>query len=253
MKVLKNNFNEKKWWHCQPDNGTISLYRNGRHFLPDAGVYTYGGSASDNALRDSFRATAMHNTLTLNGATIDDSRMLGVLKNSVQTEVYDMVHTSNQSYGALRHERAVFHIKDGFFVVVDFGLGSATGNVELNWHLCPGEVIYTADELSYSCRTDFSDGNNMLFKTFCFKGIVSASDFTGTAGTSYTSDAIGSRNERPCYKVVLPKTVKDTPVRFITVIHPFAQASDLPEISAVFNSAGSITVEVDGRQYGLSL
>ena len=37
MMVLKNNNNPKNYVHCQPDNGTFSLYRNGRNFLPDAG------------------------------------------------------------------------------------------------------------------------------------------------------------------------------------------------------------------------
>lgn len=253
MLILKNNYNARPWWHCQPDNGTVSLYCNGRRFLPDAGVYTYGGSASDNAIRDSFRATAMHNTLTLNGTTIADSRMLGTFKNSAQTDVYDMVHTSNQSYGALRHERAVFRVKDGFFVVVDFAIGSATGSVELNWHFCPGDMVYSQDAKSYSCRTDFNDGNNMLFKTFCFNGTASSSDFTGNTGISYTSNAIGVRQERPCCRIALKKTETGTPVRFITVIHPFSDTSQLPEISAVFNSAAKVTVTVDGKDYVLSL
>lgn len=251
MMILKNNYNERGWWHCQPDNGTVSLYRNGRKFLPDAGVYTYGGSAADNALRDSFRATSQHNTLTLNGATIADSRMLGTFKKMDQTDVYDMVHTSNQSYEALRHERAVFRIKDGFFVVVDFALGSAQGSVELNWHFCPGDIVFSNGGDSYSCRTDFTDGNNMMFETFCFSGTSLTSTFTAKTGTSYTSSKIGERKQRPCCAVAVQKTTD--PIRFITVIHPFADASDLPEISAVFNSASKMTVTVDGKQYILSL
>ena len=251
MMILKNNYNERGWWHCQPDNGTVSLYHNGRRFLPDAGVYTYGGSTADNALRDSFRATSQHNTLTLNGATIAGGRMLGTFKKTAQTDVYDMVHASNQSYGALRHERAVFRVKGGFFVVVDFALGSAQGSVELNWHFCPGEVVFSKGDDSYVCRTDFADGNNMMFETFCFSGTSLTSDFTAKTGTSYTSSKIGECKQRPCCAVAVQKTTN--PVRFITVIHPFADASDLPEISAVFNSASKMTVIVDGKQYILSL
>ena len=251
MMILKNNYNERGWWHCQPDNGTVSLYRNGRRFLPDAGVYTYGGSASDNAMRDSFRATSQHNTLTLDGATIADGKMLGTFKKMAQTDVYDMVYTSNQSYGALRHERALFRIKDGFFVVVDFAIGSAQGSVELNWHFCPGNVVFSKGSDSYSCRTDFADGNNMMFETFCFSGTSLTSTFTAKTGTSYTSSKIGERNQRPCCAVAVQKTTD--PIRFITVIHPFAAASDLPKISAVFNTASRMTVTVDGKQYVLSL
>ena len=251
MMILKNNYNERGWWHCQPDNGMVSLYCNGRRFLPDAGVYTYGGSASDNAMRDSFRATSQHNTLTLDGATIADGRMLGAFKKTAQTDVYDMVYTSNQSYGALRHERALFRIKDGFFVVVDFAIGSAQGSVELNWHFCPGNVVFSKDSDSYSCRTDFTDGNNMLFETFCFSGTSLTSDFNAKTGTSYTSNAIGARQQRPCCAVAVQKTTN--PIRFITVIYPFSDASDIPEISAVFNTASRMTVTVNGKQHILSL
>ena len=137
-------------------------------------------------------------------------------------------------------------------MVVDFAIGSATGSVELNWHFCPGDMVYSQDAGSYSCRTDFNDGNNMLFKTFCFNGTVLSSDFTGTTGTSYTSNAIGVRQERPCCSIALQKTETGTPVRFITVIHPFSDASQLPEISAVFNSAAKVSVAIDGKDYVLS-
>ena len=251
MLILKNNYNAKPWWHCQPDNGTVSLYCNGRRFLPDAGVYTYGGSASDNAIRDSFRATAMHNTLTLDGATIADSRMLGTFKKSAQTDVYDMVHTSNQSYSALRHERHVYRIKDGFFVVVDQALGSATGSVELNWHLCPGTMDYIRQSDSYEARTTFGDGNDMSFRTFCFNGTSLATDYNVTTGTSWHSNVPGTKYERPCYTVSSNKS--GDPVRFITVIYPFANASAVPNISAMFNSVSLATVTVGDDEYVLTL
>lgn len=251
MMILKNNYNERGWWHCQPDNGTVSLYSNGRKFLPDAGVYTYGGSASDNALRDSFRATSQHNTLTLNGATIADSKMLGTFKKMAQTDVYDMVHTSNQSYSALRHERHVYRIKDGFFVVVDQALGSATGSVELNWHLCPGTMDYIRQSDSYEARTTFGDGNDMSFRTFCFNGTSLATDYNVTTGTSWHSNVPGTKYERPCYTVSLNKS--GDPVRFITVIYPFANASAVPNISVMFNSVSLATVTVGDDEYVLTL
>lgn len=40
MMILKNNNNPENKWHCQADNGTFGLYRNGRNFCPDAG-YTH--------------------------------------------------------------------------------------------------------------------------------------------------------------------------------------------------------------------
>ena len=261
MLILKNNENSGGFAHCQNDNGTISLYRNGRKFLPDAGVYTYGGSDAEDALRDQFRQTKMHNTLTYNGqnsvSTLKDkttgAELCGIYKKSVQNDIYDMVHVSNQSYGALRHERIVYRMKDGFFVVVDLGLGSATGNIELNWHMAPGTIKYVTQSDSFEARTAFSDGNNMSFRTFCFNNLTLNKGYTLTKGTSWHSDLPGRRYERQCYTLTQNMAIKDNPARFVTVIYPFASESEIPQMSAVFNSASSITVTVGEKGYQLSL
>lgn len=256
MLVLKNNENSGGYTHCQNDNCTISLYRNGRKFLPDAGVYTYGGSADEDALREQFRQTKMHNTLTYKGqnsvSTLKDkntgAELCGVYKKSVQNDIYDMVHVSNQSYGALRHERIVYRIKDGFFVVVDMGLGTATGSVELNWHMAPGTIKYVTQSDSFEARTAFSDGNNMSFRTFCFNNLTLNNGYTLTKGTSWHSDLPGRKYERQCYTLAQNKE-DSNPARFVTVIYPFASESEIPQMSAVFNSATSVAVTVGGEAY----
>ncbi|MGN1211893.1 MAG: heparinase II/III family protein [Candidatus Cryptobacteroides sp.] len=255
MLILKNNYNYDKWWHCQPDNCTISLYRKGRRFLPDAGVYSYGGSASDNATRDEFRATSTHNTMTYGGETIADGNMLGEFVSETHNDSYDKFSTKNQSYPAIRHQRTVFRMKEGgFFVVADAAIGSATGKeVALHWHFCPGEVKFERLTDSYRCTTGFEDGNNMSFRTFCFNGLSSDTGFVTSEGTSLTSSAIGQKTERPCCSVGLTKTDASTPIRFITVIFPVASASDLPEIEASFASASSVKLTVNGTVYNLSI
>lgn len=252
MLILKNNENSFGYTHCQNDNGTISLYRDGRHFLPDAGVYTYGGSEADDALRNEFRQTKMHNTLTYKGGnSVNNKENCGVFKSSVQKAEYDMVHVSNQSYGALRHERLVYRLKDGFFVVVDQGLGSAKGSVELNWHMCQGTMDYIRQSDSYEARTTFSDGNNMSFRTFCFNGVNLTNEYTATTGTSWHSNVPGTKYERPCYSLAVEKD--SNPVRFITVIYPFSSSSRLPEVSAMFNSVSKITVTIGNEEYLLTV
>ena len=255
MLIMKNNYNANQWWHCQPDNGTISLYRAGRRFLPDAGAYSYGGADSDDANRSAFSATSLHNTMTVDGETIASSRMLGVFISEAHTEDYDMYKAKNQSYPAIRHERSVFYVKTGgFFVVADAAIGSASGVVvALNWHLCPGETNHEVKTDSFICTTDFSDGNNLSFRTFCFNGTSPATSFDSIAGTSYTSETIGVKTERDCYAVSLGKTDSGTAVRFITVITPVTTSSSLPSISASYNSASSITVTVDGKTWSLKM
>ena len=255
MLILKNNYNADKWWHCQPDNGTVSLYRNGRHFLPDAGSFTYGGDDVDDGVRDEFRDTRSHNTITYGGATIADGNMKGEFVAESHTEEYDAVHTKNQSYPALRHERTVFYVKNGgYFVIADSAIGSAAGSpVAIHWHFCPpqngvpGESMETAkDALSYTSTTSFTDGNNMMFKTFCFsgeKGIVPTSEWSAEEGTSFTSGAIGVKTERPCCSIAVHKT-ESTPVRFITVIYPISSATQAPKIQATYTGTSQIKLTV---------
>ena len=255
MLILKNNENSFGYAHCQNDNGTISLYRNGRRFLPDAGVYTYGGSDEDDALREQFRQTKMHNTMTYKGGNSVNNNVenCGIFKSSAQTEEYDKVHVSNQSYGALRHERVVYRMKDGFFVVIDMAIGSSTGSVELNWHMCPGDVDYIRDSNTYEARTKFTDGNNMSFKTFCFNALYKVTDFVSTPRTSWCSNIPGTKKERPCHTVAINKSTTANPVRFITVIYPFDKASQLPQISAMFNSVSMVTVTIGNKEYTLTI
>ena len=144
-------------------------------------------------------------------------------------------------------------MKDGFYVVVDFAIGSATGSVELNWHFCPGTITFTKESGSYTAKTNFSDGNNMMFKMFSFEGTSAASSFSSKQDYSYTSHTIGQREKRSCCRVSVQKTEGQTPVRFITVIHPFGTASDIPNISAKFDSASRITVTIGGKTYSLAL
>ncbi|MBQ8839240.1 MAG: alginate lyase family protein [Bacteroidales bacterium] len=258
MLILKNNYNEKSdggvWWHCQPDNGTVSLYHNGRRFLPDAGAYTY----TEGTEREAFRATAMHNTLTRNLETIADGRMKGAYVSSSVSDDCLMLHVKNQAYDNTRHERVVFMVDGRYYVIVDSALGSATGtSIELSWHLCPGDIAFDAyGANAYGCHTSFTDGNNMMFKTFCFageKGRVPAEDFIPSNGMSYTSSAINGKEPRKFYRTAVKIGSENTPVRFITVIYPVSDYSSAPEVSASFGSSLSeVVIAIDGESRTLT-
>lgn len=253
MLILSNNENCEGYTHCQPDNGTVTLYRKGRRFLPDSGCYTYGGTTELDAERAEFRATKNHNTLTFNEAdaanNIDGKS--GVFEASASEKDYDMVHVSNQSYENLKHDRWVYHLKDGVFVIVDMADGQATGSVELNWHLGPdSNVAYARSGNAYECRTGYADGNNMVFMTFCFNGTASNSSFLAETGTSWYSTAINVKAERPCHQISVTKA-EDKPVRFVTVVYPFS--TSVPTIAAMFNSSNMITVLVGDKDYLLNL
>ena len=253
MLILKNNYNPDDKWHCQPDNGTFSLYRNGRNFFPDSGVFAYSGNE---AKRNEFRQTKWHNTMTIyaNNITTTEGRFL---KMETQNNV-DVVVTENASYETLSHRRAIFYVNKNnvdkeFFVLIDEGYGADNGKkYNLNFNLCPGtdeEVVLDLNQ--FGAHTAFADGNNIIMRTFASKNITDAA----TSFNGKLSNDIDTSINRKGYTVTLRKGAKET--AFITVILPIADAASAT-ISAEFTdenyseNGSSIKVTVNGEEYNLS-
>lgn len=268
MMILKNNYNINNKWHCQPDNGTFGVYRNGRNFFPDAGVYSYGGTSESNADRNTFLATKNHNTLTVLGATLANGFMNGeFLKQETQGNTQLLV-TQNKSKADCTHRRAVFFVNKEFFVLVDEGYGDGNKDkINLNFHLCTNETNETVyDDLSasyqYGAHTTFADNNNMLIRTFA----ETTQDFSKTNISTDVSNKLGERNAtRKGYQYTIRKP-QNGAARFITVIYPFGAVSQLDNLTmsagftdnttedaGTFHANGAaVEVTINGKRYELS-
>lgn len=261
MLVHKSNPNVDGNWHCQPDNGHISLYRNGRRFLPDAGVFTY----DDASVRKVYASTYMHNTVTKNKEDI--AVMNGrLLKQETQSNA-ELIVTENPGYDDLTHRRAIFLVDNSFYVVVDEAYGTAAGvTVNLNFKLCAdtstgglGRECCVIDE--QGAHTVFNDDNNMIFKSFS----ETSDEYLFSDGTCYYSDEIDAKIQRKYYQLDVLKKA-DLAARFITVILPYGKPEAYAEnsIEAVFTdnaaspagtfrqSGASVKVTVNGTVYYLS-
>ena len=229
-------------WHCQPDNGTFELWFNGKNLFPDSGSYVYAGDEAVMKLRNWFRQTQVHNTLTLDGRTIENTESVTKLwqpEGDVQ-----MLVTENQHYKDLKHRRSVFFVDNTYFVIVDEAIGDARGTVNLNYQLCEGSV--QIDKESNSLETKF-DGNSNV-KLQCFSDSkISLREKEGWRSTAYRH-----RVARTAVAFDIKKE-KKTPVRYITVIYPFKKVVDYPKLQARFvgkYNAGSLKLEicVDGKR-----
>lgn len=250
MFILSNNNTTTNslqvWSHKQPDNGTFELYHKGRNFFPDPGVFAYTGDGDD-ANRLWYRQTRVHNTLTLDHKNITTAKgkSLAVVSNSKA----EIVATENQGYTNLKHRRYVFYVDKSFFVLVDEGIGSASGTVNLNLNLCEGnsEVIVSTDK--NGAHTNFTDGNNMIMRTF------GSDALTTQAFDGKVSYAKGIEANRKAYTVNMTKSAGQT-ARYITVLYPSSQAS-LVQINAEFKqpyqeTGVALEVSIDGRTYNLN-
>lgn len=242
MMVVENaTVSPNQRWHRQWDSNTFELYAGGRRFFTDSGCYTYNTGSQ----RSKYSATAAHNTLTLNGANVTScsGRLLGSGDNFLVLE--------NASYDNLTHRRAIFLVDNSFYVLVDEAYGNAEGSVNLHFHLpvagTATEVVVDAAQLrSY---TAFSDGNNILVKTF------SPAAATLNEREGFLSVNIDKSTPRKAYSVDVIKTASDAAVRYITVLLPSSNPAS-QVVSASFPedfSAGSVKADVTagGKTYKL--
>lgn len=272
MLIHSNNYSNEKmdiWSHNQPDNGTFELYHNGRNFFPDSGVSSYGGSGTPNNIRSWFRQTKSHNTMILSDKETEDNdepnakrygdedikNTLGKLIRKGETNQYQFVATENQGYANFTHRRSIFFVtpkEKPFFVIVDEGIGNATGFSKLYFHLCDDKTAESVslDIENHGAHTTFSDNNNLFIRSF------GNADITQNEVKGYISyDTKGLFLPRKAYSLVMDKK-ENSPVRYITVIYPVA--NETPEISARFTDdetfiedAIKLEVTVNGQRYEL--
>lgn len=286
MMIHKNNENSSRKWHCQPDNGTFSLWYKGRNFLPDAGVYSYN-DPDPTGMRPKYRKYTLHNTLSCQGKDILESQQLGKFLKQESTEDYELIVTENIPYkdgvdvsgfkpvGNIIHRRSIFFVDNKFFAVVDEAYSdnaSYNGSkINLNYHLyCEeGKKVSVVDAKSetnnyVSVKTNL-DGSNLLIKSF---SETKSTDFdikTGVSGDVQVSNNEGIKiGEVRDFVQIIDRFATGKAARLITILYPSdGAAGDGSNISAEFtDNAGGVAgtfhpegvqakVTVDGKTYEL--
>jgi heparan-sulfate lyase len=120
-------------FHAQPDNGTFELWVKGRNFTPDTGCYLYSGDAEITKMRNWYRQTKVHSTLTLDNQNMVITK---AQQNKWETaKNLDVLTYTNPSYTDLNHQRTVLFIDQKYFVIIDKAIGNATGNLGVHFQL----------------------------------------------------------------------------------------------------------------------
>lgn len=231
-------------WHCQPDNGTFELWFNGKNLFPDSGSYVFAGDEEVMKLRNWFRSTSVHNTLTLNNQTIEATESVTKLwKPEGKTQI---LVTENPSYKDLRHRRSVFFVDNSFFVIVDEAIGKTKGTVNLHYQLCEGRI--KLDTPNMSLTTVLKDKSNVKLQCFGPKGMKVVEE------EGWYSIAYRQRAKRPAISFNVEKK-DDKPVRYITIIYPFKDKNgenkfDIRFKNKSFNEKGlEVEVKVNGKSH----
>ena len=228
-------------WHCQPDNGTFEMWYNGRNLFPDSGSYVYAGDKEVMEWRNWFRATAHHNTLTLDNRDLETTESRTLLWQP-EGDVQILV-TENPGYPGLTHRRSVFFVDGTYFVIVDEASGEAEGMVNLHYQMPRGNVPNSREDMTF--YTDFEEGSNFMFRCLGPESMTMKKE-KGWMSTSYMKKA---QRMNVSFNV---RKYADSTVRYITVIYPKTEAGRFPSIDARFKNVSpdrlKIQVRLDGKK-----
>ena len=227
-------------WHSQPDNGTFELWSHGKNLFPDSGSFVYEGNEEVTRLRNWFRRTASHNTLTLDGRNLEKRNSI-TRKWQPEGDVQCLV-TENESYEGLTHRRSFFFVDQTYFVIVDEASGDAAGTVNLHYGLCDGNVAI--DKQHFSLVSAFE--GDVQVKLQCFA--PEQTEMKEEEG--WYSTAYRQRTERTAVSWNTPKQ-SGSPVRYITVIYPYLRPAKAPAIEARFADGTTVEVTIDGKTWTL--
>jgi heparan-sulfate lyase len=231
-------------FHAQPDNGTFELWVNGRNFMPDTGCYIYSGDAEVTKMRNWFRQTKVHSTLTL------DNQNMVITKaeqnNWKTSQNLDILTYTNPSYDNLNHQRSILFIDKKYFLIIDKAIGKATGNLGTHFQLKEDSKPFF-DTTNNRVYTTYADGNNLLIQSLNTDKVV-LNEEEGKVSYVYAKEI-----SRPAFVFEKPK--KDAKTQdFISVLFPY-NGNKVPEISIKPNADNdfekgniSLNITIDGKQ-----
>lgn len=276
MMIYKNNDNRERKWHCQPDNGTVSLWYDGLNLLPDAGVYSYNDPSKERSL---YRQSTMHNTLSVHGSCIDESQQLGRFLLHKSTKDYELVVTENTPYkanvkikqgsyvpkGDIKHRRSVFFVHNEFFVIVDEAYSTSkeeTAEINLNYHLYSEGKEAVVDKVNKTVFSGLSE-KNLFLKVFSEtnqKFTIYQNKKEDVKVSNVSMQTIGNTRN---WITINEQMTPDKAVRMITVLYPTGKnplsenieahfTDNTPEEEGTVHQGLSVNVKVGNADFPLS-
>lgn len=235
-------------FHAQPDNGTFELWVKGRNFTPDAGCYVYSGDAEITKMRDWYRQTKVHSTLTLNdeNMVITDAKM-DMWKTDKNI---DLLTYTNPSYPNLKHQRSVLFINKKYFLIIDKASGDATGNLGVHFQL-KEDSKPVSEKNNNSIYTTYNDNNNLLIQNFN-KDRITLKEEEGKVSYAYMKEV-----KRPAFVFEKAKENSNNQY-FITLLYPY-ETKAAPEATLIENKGNDfnkgvidLTVIINGKKEKIS-
>ena len=236
--------------HAHADSLSINLAVGGRTMLVDSGTYTYHESKE---LRDYFRSSAAHNTLTIDEKSSSEPGGKFGWQSKAQTTIhqwiaenrFDFFEASHDGYerfaeNPARHTRSILFLKNDYWIMRDFVETSGQHDYKLNFHFDAGrDPLIEETGNGDLCVSENSAGDAGL-RLFTFDG---GGRWKRTE--NWISSCYGERENAPLLQFESNGTGAQ---EFFTFILPTNEFAEKPE---VFESevAGGRAFAVKYRDY----
>ena len=231
--------------HAHADALSFELAANGQTMLVDPGTYTYTASKE---LRDSFRDSSAHNTLTVDDQSwsvpagpfswqsIGDSRPIDWMSKGRFDYIFASQNAGSDET-AISHYREILFLKDEYWIIRDYISSSGPHQIKLWFHF-DSEVAPLRDkEQTIRVIRENGHGAGLQVTTFGERG-----EWLRESG--WVSHCYGSREESPLWVFCAQS---NGPVELITVMVPETlSATSRPvvrEIEALNGRAFEINTE----------
>ncbi len=232
--------------HAHADALSFELAANGRTMLVDPGTYTYTGSKQ---MRDWFRSSAAHNTLTIDGESSSVSAgpfswqtVAGSVPLSwISQPRFDYVAATHDGYSRLpiaaSHWRDILFLKGNYWVMRDRVESAGDHELRLWFHFAEDIGPLHSKNNVVQVISDHGDTTRLQLTTFARGG-------AWTRENGWVSPCYGAKEEAPVFAfTVLAKGSEE----LVTFLLPRASGAVLPpclrEIEAVNGRAFEINTE----------
>ncbi len=230
--------------HAHADALALTLEVAGIPLLIDPGTGCY---TVDLEMRDRFRSTTYHNTVTVNGRS--QSAPAGPFKWASAARAwvhawrsdaaFDFCDASHDGYLPIVHRRQVL-ARPGCWIVWDWLLGAGAAEAAAHWHLGPSWSASVAGGL---VRLDHADGRRVWLATIGAEASIRMGDSS--------NDGLGWCS--PSYGRVVPTTtiraIRSGTTPFV-IASVFLDAPDVPQVERLAGGeTGAAAIEVRGPSW----
>ena len=231
--------------HGHADLLSVQCSAFGERYLVDAGTCCY---SADHEVRDFFRSTAAHSTVTIDqksqaepaGPFSWQNRCTAHLLRWLSDDTLSHVDALNDAYKRLAdpvtHRRRVVFIKSRYWILIDDLCGSQSHRIDLRFQFAPMQILVNDDGWVRASR---NGDRGLLLRAFASAPLdVAVREGLRDPMEGWMSLNYGCMEPAPA--LIFTATTQ-LPVRIMTLLWPSEDRNELPAVEVIHDSKGLLS------------